>query len=460
MQLVADLHLHSKYSRAVSPQMMLPMMTQYAIQKGLDLLTVSDWTHPLWLKEISGQLEETGEGVYKLKFPISNVKYPISNERIEPRFIFSTEISSIYKQGDKLRRIHNLVFVPSLEVAEKVNKELIKRGCNLNADGRPIIGLSAKALLSMLLEIDEGCMIIPAHIWTPHFGVYGSASGFESLGEAFGDLAKYIYGIETGLSSDPEMNWQIEELKTRSILSFSDAHSLAKMGREATVFVAKDGPPAGGSNVQFSYDDLRLIFMRKHQNWKIDYTIEFYPEEGKYHFSGHRNCKVVFGPEEIRKQGNACPSCGKRLTEGVLYRLQQLSDPKLLDRVQKKHNDMGLLWFTDKARIHPPYVKLVPLNEIIAEAFHSTVQSQKTKDMFINLCQKVGSEMEILLKTPIEEIARFGNERIAQGIEKVRNGDIVIDPGYDGEYGKVTIWPAGGGEILSSYKSPQLALDL
>ena len=226
MHYVTDLHLHSKYSRAVSPQMTLPVMAENAKQKGLDILSAADFTHPVWFKEISAQLEEAEEGLYRLK----------DHEEFEAiRFLLSTEISSIYKQGDRLRRIHNLVFVPSLATAEKVNNELISRGCNLNADGRPIVGLSAEALLELLLSIDDRSFLIPAHVWTPHFGVYGSASGFDSLEEAFGKLAPYVYGIETGLSSDPDMNWQMPELRNRAILSFSDAHSAPKMSREATV---------------------------------------------------------------------------------------------------------------------------------------------------------------------------------------------------------------------------------
>ena len=229
MYYVADLHLHSKYSRAVSPSMTLPVMEKFAGQKGIDILTASDWTHPIWFKEIQNQLEEAGEGVYKLK--IENVK---SKKNI--LFLLSTEISSIYKEAGKLRRIHNLVFVPTIEIAEKVSKALIKRGCNLSADGRPIVGLSSRNLLELILSIDQRCLLIPCHVWTPHFGVYGSKSGYDSLEEAFGDLAPFVYGIETGISSDPEMNWRISELANRSILSFSDAHSAPNMAREATVF--------------------------------------------------------------------------------------------------------------------------------------------------------------------------------------------------------------------------------
>lgn len=457
MQYVADLHLHSKYSRAVSQEMVLPTMSRFARQKGLDILTASDWTHPLWFKEIQGQLEEKGEGVYGLKYPMSNDKYQINtNGEKDTLFILSTEISSIYTQNGKLRRIHNLVFAPSFKVAEKISKELARRGCNLNADGRPIIGLSSKALLELILSIDERAFLIPCHVWTPHFGLYGSASGFDSIEESFEDLSEFIFGIETGLSSDPEMNWQIKELKNRTILSFSDAHSPAKMGREATVFVTKDGI----SNFQLSYEDIRLAIMRKSNKLRIGYTIEFYPEEGKYHFSGHRNCKISFGPDEIKEKGTTCPVCHKRLTEGVLNRLLQLSDPSLDHLVEVKTNQYGLKWHTDRTKHHPPYVKLVPLLEIIAEAMESTVASQKVKTTFHTLTQSVGSELDILLKTPIDEIAKAANPKIAQGISKVRNGDIVIRPGYDGEYGKVKIWQKGEDKAKDTDDASQMSLDI
>lgn len=428
MQIVADLHLHSRFSRAVSQQMNLPTMVQYAKLKGLDLLTASDWTHPVWFKEIKSQLQETADGIYTLRSQDANSKKQI-------KFLLSTEIASIYKQGEKLRRIHNLVFAPNLETAEKITKELLRRGCNVSADGRPIVGISSKDLLSMILEIDEQCMLIPCHIWTPHFGIYGSASGFETLKEAFGDLDRYIYGIETGLSSDPEMNWEVSELLNRSILSFSDAHSPAKMGREATVFTTIQN-----EDTEFSYADIKTAIMRRPGKLKIGYTIEFYPEEGKYHFSGHRNCNVVYGPSDIKTKGDTCPACKRRLTEGVLYRVQQLADESLLGRITEKKSPLEIRWYTDTMKKQPPYVKLVPLNEIIAEGMDSTVLSQKVKDMFAVLCETFGSEIEVLLKTPIEQIAKIAGEKIASGILLVRQGNIVMDPGYDGEYGKVHIF--------------------
>lgn len=437
--------------------MTLPVMAQFALQKGLDILTASDWTHPLWFKEISQLLEEAGEGVYRLKEGNGTEGTKGTKGTKEVLFLLSTELSSIYKQGDKLRRIHNLVFVPSLEVAEKVSRELVKRGCNLNADGRPIIGVTSKNLLELILAIDTRCFLIPCHVWTPHFGIYGSASGFDSLEEAFGELAPQIYGIETGLSSDPDMNWQTKELKNRTILSFSDAHSAPKMGREATVFDLESP----------TYENIRQAIMyqsfSKDQRLKtknhIAYTIEFYPEEGKYHYSGHRNCKVVYDADQVREKGTTCPVCRKKLTEGVFMRVEQLSDPKFIGRVVAKSNEHGLKWHTDKMRLQPPYVKLVPLLEIVAEGMGSTVASQKSKDMFAKLCRELGSELEVLLRTPIAAIEKASTHKIAQGVLKVRDGNIAIDPGYDGEFGKVKIWNEEEEKMIEK-NTPQLSLEL
>lgn len=423
MDFIADLHLHSKYSRAVSQNMVLPIMAKWAQKKGLGIISSADWTHPLWLREMKAELEEASEGLYKLK-----------GQKELPLFLLSTEIASIYTEAGKLRRIHNLLFSPNIETAEKINKKLLEQGCNLSSDGRPIIGLSSRHLLELVLEIDERIMLIPCHIWTPHFGIYGSASGFDSLNQAFGDLDKYIYGIETGLSSDPAMNWQVEELDKRSILSFSDAHSPAKMGREATVFMNKNG----GESI--AYEDIRLAIMRKSKDWKVGYTIEFYPEEGKYHFSGHRNCKIVRGPNDTKTDGNICPVCKRHLTEGVLYRVQQLAQRSLNDVSQEKVSSSGIKWHIDKSKNHPPYVKLVPFLEVIAEAMESTTASIKVKTKFDELCVQLGTEIEILLRIPIEKISQIAGAKIAEGVAKVRNGNIAIDPGYDGEYGKVKIW--------------------
>lgn len=429
----ADLHLHSKYSRAVSPQMTPPVMASYGKAKGIDLLATGDWTHPVWFREIRSFLEDAEEGLYKIKNP--------AKDQEQTRFLLSVEIACIYSQGGKGRRIHNLVFAPSFDAAEKIDRELIKRGYNLSSDGRPIIGLSSKNLLQLLLEIDERCLLIPAHVWTPWFGIYGQMSGFNTLSEAFEDLADHVYGIETGLSSDPEMNWEIEELNTRSILSFSDAHSPAKMGREATVFQLEN----------LSYENIRKAIMQPSKQIaagenKVLYTIEFYPEEGKYHYSGHRNCGVTMTPDEQLAAKGICPVCHKKVTDGVMRRVQELAQEK--PRGKHVKNQENLMWISDPKKEHPPFVKIVPLLEIIAEALRVPVGSPKAKVVFDHLVSTLQSEFSVLLKAPKEAILASAShitspqnaQRIAEGIEKVREENIVITPGYDGVFGVVKIW--------------------
>ncbi len=438
MEFVADLHLHSKYSRAVSKDMNLQTMAMWASKKGLDILSASDWTHPLWMREIKQNLEEAEKGLFKLKGDDSKI-----------RFLLSVEISSIYSQGGKVRRIHNLVFSPSLETCEKINAALAKRGCNLNADGRPIIGLSSDALADLVFSIDSKALIIPCHIWTPWFSLYGSNSGFDSIDECFGKFSKEIYGVETGLSSDPYMNWHIKELGSRSILSFSDAHSPAKMGREATVFkTAKD---------KITFQDISNA-IKKIGDTQIFYTLEFYPEEGKYHFTGHRNCNYVQTTEETRSQGKMCPVCHRPLTVGVMHRVEDLAKDGFTKEVSKL-NPSGVKWIVDPTKKHPPFVKLVPLNEIIAESYGMSVSAQKVKDMFNKLCLTLGSEINILLKEKIEDIQNVGGELIAQGVDKVRKGDISILPGYDGQYGIVKIWNEKEESKKENNISSQLGID-
>lgn len=420
MNVVSDFHLHSRFSRAVSPRMNLETISSAAKQKGIELLSVSDFTHPEWFSEISSQLTESADGVYTLTTDTKEKK---------TAFIFSTEISCIYKQGGTLRRVHTLIFAPHREVAARIQQVLRARGANLTADGRPIIGMSAKALLELILAIDEQCFLLPCHVWTPHFGVYGSASGFDSLEECFEDLAPYIYGIETGISSDPEMNWQVQELQNRSILSFSDAHSLPKLAREATIFSLTD----------ISYPHILSAIKRNAAENYIAGTIEFYPEEGKYHYSGHRNCGVAVGPSEILSDGNLCPKCGKKLTEGVLFRVQQLASLPHIPAI-REIDAAGVLWLHDSTKQHPPFVRLVPLLEIIAESIGSSVGSKKCISQFELLCQELGSELDILLRVPMPDIQRIAGEKIAEGVAKVRGGDLSIAPGFDGEYGKVSLW--------------------
>lgn len=422
MEFVTDLHLHSKYSRAVSKDMNLQNMAIWASKKGLDILSTSDWTHPLWFREIAKELVEEEEGLFKIKGLKSS----------KTRFLLSVEVSSIYSQNGKVHRIHNLIFSPSIKTSELISKELVKRGCNLSSDGRPIIGLSSIALAELVFTIDEKAMIIPCHIWTPWFSLYGSNSGFDTIKECFGDYSKYIYGVETGLSSDPYMNWQIKDLEGKSILSFSDAHSLPKMGREATVFKSLNG--------KISYKEIIDAIKKKSKNTEIFYTIEFYPEEGKYHYTGHRNCNFVQDTAQTKTNGTICPVCKRPLTVGVMHRVEELAGTNKFSPEVSKLNPNGVKWIVNSKLKSPPFIKLVPLNEIIAESLNSTVASIKVKEMFDNLCKDFGSEINVLLKTPIEDIRAKVGERVAEGVEKVRSGNIVILPGFDGQYGVVKIW--------------------
>jgi len=465
MQLIADLHLHSKYSRAVSPQMIIPEMAKWAKIKGIDLLGTGDFTHPLWLSELKANLEEQEQGVFGVKSQVDNANFGLEKD---VKFLLTTEISSIYTQGGKTRKIHNLVGVPSFAAAEKINAALRLRGCNLSSDGRPIIGLSAKNLLELVLEVEPKSLFIPCHIWTPHFSLFGSESGFDSLEECFGEMAKYILAVETGLSSDPEMNWQVADLDNRSIVSFSDAHSPSKLGREATVLQVP--------SASFSYEEVREALTGKRE-FKSDeaigevggdldissgnlcsqrqsfvsYTIEFYPEEGKYHYTGHRNCGVVYSPKETLQKGTTCPVCGRRLTVGVMERVKKLGrqDWNLGGKV---FDERGVCWIKQKGRV--PFVRMVPLGEIVAESLGVGEETAKVEDVLLRMRQELGSELTILLQKNLEEIAKVGGEKLAEGVEKVRKGEIFVQPGFDGQYGVVKVW----GEATETKKNEQIGL--
>lgn len=427
MKIIADLHLHSKYSRAVSKQMVPDIMAKWGKKKGIDLLGTGDFFHSLWFRELQAELEEVGKGIYGSKKDPQGAKY-----------ILSAEISSIYSQGEKGRRVHTLVLAPSLSTVEKINGELLRRGCNLSSDGRPIVGLSCIDLTEIILGIDERCMLIPCHVWTPWFSLYGSKSGFDSVEECFGKYADKIYAVETGLSSDPLMNWKIKDLERRAIVSFSDAHSPAKLGREATVFV--------GKNQEYNYDDIYNAIAERYKGknegkLKIGYTIEFYPEEGKYHWTGHRKCEVVQSPKETREKGMSCHVCGRPLTVGVEHRVDELADAEVRNQESevKEKNGVKINYHrTDKTR--PPYVSLVPLVEILSEAIGVGVNSKKVVSEYERLVAYFGDEFRILLKAKIDEIKKVAGERIGEAVYKVRQQDIAVSPGYDGEFGVVKIY--------------------
>lgn len=431
MQIIADLHIHSKYSRAVSQKMDLHGIGSWASLKGINLISTGDWTHPIWFKEITRHLFETSPGIYELKKPLPDQKHKV-------RFILTTEIASIYSQGGAVRRIHNVVMSPSVEVSQKVNEEFIRRGANLHSDGRPITGISSKNLLEMLLSIDPRIMLIPAHIWTPWFSLFGSKSGFNSIEECFGaEGAKHIYGIETGLSSDPIMNWQIKDLENRSIISSSDAHSGPKLAREATVFVPVN-PEKDVS--RYSYSDIcDAIKMMENAKLKIGYTIEFFPEEGKYHWTGHRACNIKYSPLQEKEKGVICPVCGKPLTVGVESRVMELA-PKLFtskDLAMAK-NSAGLTFVDDAQKKRKPFVSIIPLLEVMMELEGgSPVKGQR---LYFKTVSELGTEFDILLRIPLDKIEAYGGARMKNAIDIIRSRRAYVDPGYDGVFGVVKIF--------------------
>ncbi len=402
---IVDLHIHSKYARACSPQLEIPNIAKACEQKGIDICGTGDFTHPAWFAHLEKELMEIGKsGLYQYK-----------NGDSKTKFIFTTEISCIYKHKDKVRRLHLVLVAPNMLAAKKLNEALTAKGANLRSDGRPMMGLHAKAVLQMMLDIDPRFMMIPAHAWTPWFAVFGSKSGYDRLEDCFEELTPYIKAIETGLSSDPAMNRQLSVLDNIVLVSNSDAHSLENLGREANVFVFK-------SENEITFDSVKDCIESNDQK-KFLYTIEFYPEEGMYYVDGHRACGVSMFPKETKKNKNICPKCKKELTIGVLHRVDDLAD-----RTQKNIP-------VDK---FIPHKYIVPLREIIAEAFDMGKGSKKVRDEYERMTQSLGNEFSILLDVDLKKIKdAVSNQNIYLGIKNMRAGDVVKTPGFDGQYGKI-----------------------
>lgn len=460
MELVLDLHLHSRFSRAVSPRMNIPNMYIWGRKKGINILSVTDYTHPLWFREAQGHLEELNPGIYTLKNRKAvdpQLGVLLDRPFTGPYFMLSTEVSSIYTENGKGHRIHLLIFSPNFETAAKVNAELVRRGCNISSDGRPILGLTTKQLCEMLFTIDQKIAIIPCHIWTPWFSLYGSRSGYDKIADCFGEYSKYIFAVETGISSDPAMNWRVKELDSRSIVSFSDAHSLEKMGREATVLRGK-GQGGRFKSTDITYDNILNGFVRgKERIFEIGYTIEFYPEEGKYHYTGHRLCNVTYSPSEDRAKGTICPVCKRELTVGVMNRVEKLAtSPE--NNFTMRSDENGVTWITDPKGERPGSMSLVPLLEILSESLKSGVGTATVLTVFDRLVDAFGSEHEVLLRTPLEKIRELAGSKVSEGVQKVRSRDIKIRPGYDGDYGKVRIWNKDEEEERKTEKKDQLGL--
>lgn len=439
---LADLHVHSKYSRATSPESNLLNLAKWATIKGIDVLATGDFTHPKWRQEIMEYLEPDGSGLFRLrKNALDSAKssFPLKLPA-NVRFILNVEISSIYKAHGKVRKIHNLVFMPDYNAMNRFCSRLDSIG-NLNSDGRPILGVRSRDLLEIALEASQDSFVIPAHIWTPWFSLLGSKSGFSSVEECFEDLSGYIFALETGLSSDPDMNRRVSSLDNYTLVSNSDTHSPSRLGRELNIFSGnpgyasiRDGLKTGGmgsniSEVEPDPDSWDLI--KQELNLEEDRflgTIEFFPEEGKYHWDGHKKCKFRSDPLNAIPGGNRCPVCGSPYTVGVLSRVCELAD-RITPKTGPKS---GYFW------------KMVPLVEVISSTMNLGTKSQKVNKVYFDMVNVIGPEINILWDIPIKEISRIGPEKVADAIEKVRNRHVIIEPGYDGEYGKVKIqWDKG-----------------
>jgi uncharacterized protein (TIGR00375 family) len=421
VKFIADFHIHSKYSRACSKQLDLEHISAWSRIKGINIVACADFTHPKWYAELFEKLEETREGLYELKKEYRVLGDDVVREfspvliSAPQYFILATEISCIYSKDKKVRRVHLIVCAPSLPIVAKINTMLATIG-NLSADGRPILGIDVRDLVARIRDISDECFFIPAHAWTPWFSVFGSFSGFNTLEECFGDMTPYISAIETGLSSDPKMNWRLSGLNRITLVSNSDAHSLEKLGREANIFSgatlsyptlcsALRAPGTGGSGLSF------------------EATIEFFPEEGKYHLDGHRLCKFSCEPARTAQLGGICPACKKPLTVGVLNRVAKLSDQ---DADTQKNSRI-------------PFFSIIPLQEIISQVIGVGVQSKAVRGMYKKVINRCGSEFDILLNVPTEELEKNCSSQIADALTAMRRGEIEISPGYDGEYGTIHV---------------------
>ncbi|MBI4399600.1 DNA helicase UvrD [Candidatus Micrarchaeota archaeon] len=410
MRVVADLHLHSKYSRATSEGLNIPNMSKWSKIKGVDVLATGDFTHPLWIKELKEKLEAK-DGLYCYE---------------NSTFILTSEVSNVFQVGAKTKKIHNLLISPSLEVAEQINERLGKFG-DLGSDGRPTLKMKASELVETVMEIEKKCMIIAAHCWTPWFGVFGANGGFNTIEECYEDQAKHIHALETGLSSDPGMNWRLSSLDKYTLISNSDSHSVKRMAREANVFDLK----------ALSYDEVYDAIIKKDKK-KFKFTYEFFPEEGKYHYDGHRNCNVSLTPKESRRYNKICPVCRKKLTIGVLHRVEELAD-----------REEG---FVPENNI--PFRHIMPLDEILGKALGRGKDTKLVELEYSRLIQAFGNELSVF-DADLDSLAKVSGPRIGEAISRVNKGQVKAIPGYDGVYGEIDLF----GEIKEKeMKSSQSSL--
>ncbi len=413
MKFYADLHIHSHYSRATAKNLDLENLYVWAQLQGIHLVGTGDFVHPGWLKELETKLEPAEEGLFKLKD-----QYAKPMDKLVPigckmpvRFMLTVEISNIYKRLNKVRKVHNLIWAPSFESAKKIQTKLGSIG-NIKSDGRPILGLDSRDLLEITLEADPMNLFVPAHIWTPWFSALGSMGGFDKMEDCFADLIGHIHAVETGLSSDPIMNWRLKQLDNFILVSNSDAHSPGKLGREANVF-----------DTTLSYPAIYKALVDRKDKGLVG-TLEFFPEEGKYHYDGHRACNVRWHPEETIKHQGKCSACGKEVTVGVMARVEELAD--------RPEGTKGSRW--------RPYQSIIPLPELISEAKNVGPSSKAVQGVYQQMLHQLGPEFTILLETPIDTIKKSAGEVIAEGVNRMRKGKVDIAAGYDGEFGTIKIF--------------------
>ena len=410
MMFHADLHVHSLYSRATARTSDLEHLAAWAARKGIAVIGTGDFTHPAWLDEIRRKLAPDGSGLLSLRpraarQAMSDVP---ASCRGDVRFVLTVEIATIYRKGDRTRKIHHVACVPDLAAARRVSRRLSRIG-NLEADGRPMLGLDSRDLLEIVLEASDEAFLFPAHIWTPWFAALGSRSGFDSIDECYGDLAGHVFAAETGLSSDPPMNWRVSSLDRFRLVSFSDAHSPAKLGREATTL---------DTGVDFPSIRRALETGRGYVG-----TVELFPEEGKYHLDGHRRCGVRLEPAQTRERAERCPSCGAKLTVGVMHRVEDLAD---------------------RRRPRPPatagtVTSLVPLAEVLGECLGRGPATKTVTRAYDALLESCGPELFVLAEAPLEDVERASTPLVAEAISRLRRGEVIREPGYDGEYGTIRL---------------------
>jgi uncharacterized protein (TIGR00375 family) len=423
-EFVADFHIHSRYSRACSRDLSVKELARWATLKGIGLLGTGDFTHPLWLQELKEELRPTDGGLFSAKGGSA-----AGGEFGGARFILTAEVNTLFYKRGRAHNVHHVLIAPSFEAVDRINQELASFG-SLSLDGRPILQMEAWRLAELVLGIEPRCLIVPAHAWTPHFAIFGSNSGFDSVEECFEHQAKNIFVLETGLSSDPAMNWRLSKLDRYALMSNSDSHSARRIGREANVF-----------NCALDYDDILAALKTKDRS-KFLYTVEFFPEEGKYHFDGHRKCQARLSPKESQQAGLRCPACGRPVTVGVMHRVE-----KLADRAEGAQPPGAI-----------PYKHIVPLEEIIADALGVGVGTQAVDREYFNLLNRFGTEFNVLLRAPEEELRSAASAKIAEAVIRMRRGDVVIEPGYDGEYGKVRMF--GGGESAGAVPAGEQQMTL